>query len=282
LLKWDGHTHTKYCCHGSDAGQENYLDRAIELGFQRYTLSEHPPLPAAWVADARLMRELAMPEEELPHYFNYALRMKRKYEGRIEVTVGLELDYLHGANEFSERMVERWGGVLEDAVVSVHFLPGTGGMRCIDYTPDDFREGLLAYYGSMSQVVDEYYNHVEAAIEWAARLPVRCRLGHINLIEKFRLALPEMDDEQIERRLRAILPKLAAAGVGIDVNTAGLRVATCGRPYVPEWFLRECRERGILCVYGSDAHRPEHVGAGWEWYEEMMAGEPSRGEDGNA
>lgn len=246
------------------------MERAVELGFQRYTISEHPPLPDRWVNDPRLMEELAMPEERLPEYMDYALRMKERFAGRIEVTVGLELDYLPGALSYTERIVDRWHKQLEDVVCSVHFLPGAGGMRCIDFTADDFREGLLAYYGSMDAVVEEYYNHVEAAIEWAARLPMRKRIGHINLIEKFRLALPPIDETRMERRLQEIVPKLAAAGVGVDVNTAGLRVPTCGKPYVPAWFLQSCREQGVVCVYGSDAHRPEHVGSGWEWYEEHM------------
>ena len=80
-------------------------------------------------------------------------------------------------------------------------------MRCIDFTPEDFAEHLLSYYGSMERVVDEYYNHVEAAVEWASTLPMRKRIGHINLIEKFALKLPPpFDEEQIERRLSAICP----------------------------------------------------------------------------
>lgn len=265
-IKWDGHTHTRFCYHGSSAPQEEYLDQAIRLGFERYTISEHPPLPQAWIANQDLFAELAMPEAELPQYIRYAQQMKELYSGRIEVTVGLELDYLPGQLEYTERIVDQWHQSLEDVVYSVHYLPGAGGMRCIDFTPDDFREGILAYYGSMERVVEEYYNHVEAAIEWAARLPMRTRLGHINLIEKFHQALPAIDETQIRRRLEGIIPKLAQAGVGIDVNTAGLRVATCGKPYASEWFIRQCRLQGIDCIYGSDSHKPEHVGTGWDWY----------------
>ena len=39
-MKWDGHTHTKFCYHGSNAAEELYIDRAIELGFERYTISD--------------------------------------------------------------------------------------------------------------------------------------------------------------------------------------------------------------------------------------------------
>lgn len=271
MLKWDGHTHTRFCYHGSEAKQELYIDRAIELGFQRYTMSEHPPLPQGLVPDSRLWKELAMPGEELPEYMAYAKAMKQRYEDTIEIAVGLELDYLPEQHDFTEHIVDTWHKELEDVVYSVHYLPGIGGTRCIDYTPDDFREHLLAYYGTMDNVVNEYYNHVEAAIEKAARLPMRKRLGHINLIEKFQRVLPDIDESLIRRRLEGMLPLLVKAKVGIDVNTAGIRVATCGKPYVPEWFVSECRKLDIPCVFGSDAHKPEHVGFGYEWFEQQMA-----------
>ncbi len=272
-MKWDGHTHTRHCYHGSGEAQESYLDRAVELGFERYTISEHPPLPEGWVNDRKLWEELAMPEEELPVYMAYAQEMKRRYEGRIDVAVGLELDYLPDRPEYTERIVERWERELEDVVYSVHFLPGADGMYCIDFTPDDFRTNLLSYYGTMDKLAEQYYDQVEAAIERAARLPMRTRIGHINLIEKFRLALPELDESLVRRRMEGLLPLLAKSGVGVDVNTAGLRVPTCGKPYVPDWFIAECRRLGIACVYGSDAHKPEHVGAGWEWFAEQTGTE---------
>ena len=121
---------------------------------------------------------------------------------------------------------------MEDIVFSVHYLPGIGGNQCIDYTPATFDSRLIRYYGSMDQVAEEYYNHVERAIEWASGLPGRKRIGHINLIEKFRLELPQLDEALVERRLRGILPKLEAAGAGVDVNTAGFRKPTCGKAYV--------------------------------------------------
>jgi len=272
MLKWDGHTHTKFCRHGNPAESELYLDRALELGFERYSLTEHPPLPERWVKDEKLMEELAMGLEELPAYLDYGLRLKDQYAGRLEVCLGLELDYLDGHEGFSERLVEGREGVLEDLIISVHYLPGVEGMRCIDFTPDDFREGLIAYYGSMNQVAEEYFHHVEKAIAWAAGLPGRRRMGHLGLIEKFREVLPVEDDGLVDRRLRALLPKLADAGLGVDVNTAGLRVATCGKPYLPEWFIRECRLRGVPLVYGSDSHRPDHVGTGWDWFAEQVRG----------
>lgn len=272
MIKWDGHSHTKFCKHGHPDELERYLDRAVELGFERYSVTEHPPLPEKLVDDAPLMAELAMDESEMPAYFDYVSEYKKRYEGRLEVTIGLEIDYLHENFAFTERIVEPWADVLEDCVVSVHYLPGRGGMRCIDYKPEDFRTNLLSYYGTMEMVVGEYFDHVELAIESAGRLPGRKRLGHIGLIEKFRHALPPVDEAQIRERLERVLPLLAATGTGIDVNTAGLGVATCEKPYVPEWFIRACTAQGIECVYGSDSHKPEQVGLGWDYFERALQG----------
>ncbi|MCC3376157.1 histidinol-phosphatase HisJ [Cohnella sp. REN36] len=271
-LKWDGHTHTKFCYHGNKAETPEYLERAIALGFERYTISEHPPLPAGWIDNPKLMAELAMPEPELPDYFAYITEMKARYADRIEVTLGLEMDYLHGNEAYSNRILAPWLDKLEDVVVSVHYLPGRGGMRCIDFTPDDFQDAFLEKYGSMTNIIDTYFDHVEHAIAWASTLPMRKRIGHPNLIRKFQRALPPIDDAQVEARLLALVPKLREAGVGVDVNVAGFRVATCGESYVPDALIRACREAGVELVYGSDTHRPEHVGADWDWYAEHVLG----------
>lgn len=271
MIKWDGHTHTQFCKHGSENHLREYAERAAALGFERYTVSEHPPLPEQWVDDAVLMRELAMDRSELKAYLDCAKDVKREFAGRLDVAIGLEMDYLFERETFTDQVLaeaaEQLGGWVEDVVISVHFLPGRGGMRCVDFKADDFRDNLLSYYGSMEKVTDAYYDHVENAIRSTWKWPWRKRLGHVQLIEKFRSALPPIDEEQIRERLMKVLPLLAANAVGIDVNTAGLRKPTCGKAYVPEWFMRECVTRGIPLVYGSDAHRPEEVGSGWDWFE---------------
>lgn len=270
-MKWDGHSHTQFCYHGSHLDLREYLKKAVDLGFDRYSVTEHPPLPKDWIKDEELMRELAMPDWQLPEYVNYVKQCQEDFSPDLDVALGLELDYLPGQEGFTLDLVNQWQDDLDDVVVSVHFLPGVAGMRCVDLSPEDFRAGLLAYYGSMDKVVDEYFNHVEAAIEFAAHLPMRKRIGHINLIEKFRLVLPAIDEMQMTRRLRRLLPKLLTSGVSVDVNTAGLRKTTCHKAYVPVWFIEECVELGIECVYGSDAHHPDDVGAGYDWFQEAKS-----------
>ncbi|WP_309119054.1 histidinol-phosphatase HisJ [Paenibacillus sp.] len=270
MIKWDGHTHSQFCKHGSASPLREYAARAVALGFERYTVTEHPPLPDGWIDDPALTLELAMNRSELPAYLAEASAVKREFDGRLDVAVGLEMDYLYESEPFTEDVLAEAADALEDVIVSVHYLPGRGGMRCIDYKPEDFQANLLSYYGTMEKVVDAYYDHIELAVASAAGWRWRKRLGHVNLIEKFRTALPPIDDAHVRARLERLLPRLVACGVGIDVNTAGFRKPTCGKAYVPEWFMAECAARGVELVFGSDAHRPDEVGSGWDWYADAM------------
>lgn len=271
MLKWDGHTHTQFCYHGSDAPLEQYVERAIALGFQRYSVTEHPSLPIGWVNDRKLFDELGMPEHELEQYFQYVMNIKKKYEKEIEIVIGLELDYLHGRQDYTDQLVAKWGHVLEEVIYSVHYLPAADGNYCVDFTSDDLKQNLLAYYGSMEKLVDVYFDHIELTIQQAGKLPMNARIGHINLIRKFQKQLPSLNEAQFHARLERLLPLLQTNGVGVDVNVAGFRVTSCEQEYVPEWFIKKCVQLDIPVVYGSDAHKPEQVGLFWDWYEQIVS-----------
>lgn len=264
--KWDGHTHTAFCRHGASEELDAYLTRAVQLGFTRYTVTEHPPLPPHWLEAEDVMQTLAMDAHELPLYLQAVAQARTAWSGRIEVRTGLELDYLPGQEAFTHSLIDACEDKLMEALISVHFLPGRGGMRCVDLTAEDFVEGLVQHYGGVDAVVSTYFDHVEAAVRFAGQLGLSTRVGHLTLIEKFRLDVPSFDDELIRERLERLLPLLADTGVGIDVNVAGLRRPSCQRAYVPRAIVQRAVELGIAVVYGSDAHRPEDVGANYDWF----------------
>ena len=270
--KWDGHSHTHYCHHGERVAFSAYIEQAVSHGFSKYSLTEHPPLPTNWLADPEMMDLLAMPTEDIFPYIQEAKLVKEQYADIIQISVGLELDYLEGKEGFTKDILTYGDGHIEEAVVSVHFLRGKEGMRCVDFSANDWRDGLLRYYGSMDKVVDEYFDQVEAAIRFAGTLAIPTRIGHLLLIKKFAKELPAFDEEQIHSRLKRILPLLKTAHVGIDANMSGLRVKTCQEAYVPFMFLHEANSLGIEVVYGSDAHRPNDVGSHWDWFEKAMKG----------
>lgn len=271
MMKWDGHTHSPFCKHGSAAPMEQYVQEALRQQFVRLTVTEHAPLPERWVDDDALMRELAMSEEEMESYIATVVALKCRYRGLIDVCVGLEIDHLPGRTSYTEQLLARAGEDLEEMIVSVHYVAGRrGAMHCIDYTPDDVKQNLLPYYGSMDRLMQAYYDEVECAIstagQWSGvkvRPDLRMRLGHVDLIDKFRSVLPPFDEAHRKERLLRLLPLLVRYRMGIDVNTAGLRKPFCQQMYVQPFFIEACIAQGVPLVFGSDAHDPNEVGAHW-------------------
>ncbi len=51
MLKQDGHSHTEFCPHGSGEDVELMIQKAIRLGFESYSITEHAPLPPAFAAE---------------------------------------------------------------------------------------------------------------------------------------------------------------------------------------------------------------------------------------
>ncbi|MFD1952786.1 histidinol-phosphatase HisJ [Paenibacillus thailandensis] len=275
IVRRDGHTHTHFCYHGSGDHAELYVNRAAELGFGTYSLTEHPPLPEELTSripnGQALIDELAMPMERLDDYLRMAEELKTKYSDRIKLLVGLEVDYIPGMEAWTKELLDRCGSRLEDGVLSVHFLPGRGGWRCVDYTADDFKEGLVDYYGSVERVYQAYYEAVEQSIEADLGPYKPKRLGHLTLIHKYKDAVTPADPDCCNDAILRILDKAQAKGMELDVNLAGLFQPLCKEVYPPEWILREAVKRGIPLVYGSDSHSPAHVGRGYDVFERLMA-----------
>ena len=66
-----------------------------------------------------------------------------------------------------------------------------------------------------------------------------------------------------------IADEVAAAGVGVEVSTAGLRKPV-GELYPHPDLLAACRERGVPVTTGSDAHSPDVVGRDFDRARELL------------
>ena len=95
--KRDGHVHSHYCPHGSNDSFEEYLTKAIELGIEEITFTEHMTMPEGLVLygiDKEFLSSAAPNIEEMKKYLKEASYYKEKYKDKIKINVGLEVDYL--------------------------------------------------------------------------------------------------------------------------------------------------------------------------------------------
>ncbi|HAV51829.1 MAG TPA: histidinol-phosphatase, partial [Leuconostoc mesenteroides] len=51
MIKKDGHTHTQFSHHGMTEQLDMYIERAIDLGFTEYVVTEHAPLPQQFLEE---------------------------------------------------------------------------------------------------------------------------------------------------------------------------------------------------------------------------------------
>ena len=79
------HSHCLYC--DGRANMEDFIRFAISEGFTSYGISSHAPLPfsTAWT----------MEWDRMEDYLSEFFRLKKKYADKIELAIGLEIDYLN-------------------------------------------------------------------------------------------------------------------------------------------------------------------------------------------
>ncbi|MFR2299318.1 MAG: histidinol-phosphatase HisJ family protein, partial [Clostridium paraputrificum] len=94
-MKWlkDGHMHSHYCPHGTKDTFKEYVEKALEVGLNEITFTEHMPLPAIFM-DEKLLKECSPNEEEILLYLKEATKIKEEYKDKIKINVGLEIDYV--------------------------------------------------------------------------------------------------------------------------------------------------------------------------------------------
>lgn len=255
-MKRDGHTHTQFCRHGSGEDAELFVRKAIQLGIEVYSFTEHAPLPQEALEACAQVDEAIyvcnMPMSDLRPYLNEMNRLKRKYAGHIELLVGLEVDFVEGYEDQIRDFLNEYGGYLDDSILSVHLdLP-----YMIDYNIET--TGILIdKYGSVANFEQRYFDLLVKSME-ADLGPYRPhRIGHPTLCRKFRKKFPQEDQTRFLEETdpwKRVVQTAKGQGYWMDRNHAGLRKIDCGEYYPPKSFIDLARERGISFVFGSDAH----------------------------
>ncbi|MET3575039.1 histidinol-phosphatase HisJ [Bhargavaea ullalensis] len=254
----DGHVHSPFCPHGTDAPMEDYVKAAERKGIDVLVFTEHAPLPAGF-SDPVPGQDSAMRPEDVGPYVAECARLREQYAGRVDVRCGFEVDYIEGFEKETLEFLQQHPEAARNSILSVHFVRLPGGWFCVDYSADELERkaeeaGLETIYRAYGDAI------LKAAGRPFGELnpPV---LGHINLIHKFRERIAPKEDPVDWMN---ILKTASASGLRLDFNHAGLRKPDYGKTYPEEWMIGEARKLGLTLQTGSDAHSPEDVGRGFE------------------
>lgn len=257
-MKKDGHIHTPFCPHGTKDKLADYVERAIELGYEEISFTEHAPLPKGFVDPVPAM-DSGMRIEDLEGYLAEVEKAKKEYQRKIKINVGFEVDFIEGYEEETKNFLNAVGPRLDDAILSVHFLKLNNQYHCLDYSPDMFEE-MIGYYGSVDNIYKKYYDTLKLSLHADLGVFKPNRIGHMTLARKFHKKFPVSLGSEIE--ILEILKAVKEKGYELDYNGAGTAKPLCKEPYPPNWVVEEAKKLQIPLIYGSDAHQVKDLNQG--------------------
>lgn len=242
------HSHCLFC--DGRAAMEDFVRFALSGGFTSYGFSSHAPLPfpTPWTMEWDMMDD----------YLGEFRRLREKYAGRIELAVGLEIDYL---NEESNPSTARFCDLpLDYRIGSVHLLyDARGEVVDIDTSPDNFHRIVDKHFGGdLDRVVRLYYERLLRMVELGGFDIV----GHADKMHYnascYRPGL--LDEPWYDDLLHGYFREIARHGYQVEINTKAYRDIHTFFPN--ERYFPLLRELGIRVQVNSDAHYPERINNG--------------------
>lgn len=249
----DYHTHTLYSNHGH-GHPSDVVATAIEQGLQSIGLSEHFPLPVDFTESSGGTSNMHW--DQIDQYVAEVRQAQEKWGHRIKILLGFEVDYLPAADDIMRANLASYPA--DYYIGSVHIVDRYRSKQenwLIDYTAQDFEEGLLENGGAQA-VYTRYYELVRNFAQSYDHQIV----GHLDLIKKFNNNDRLFDTQSAHylSQVEATLDILKATNKIIEINTAGLFKAV-GEIYPSDQILQMMLHRNIPICLSSDSHQPEHI-----------------------
>ncbi len=201
-------------------------------------------------------------------YLSDFRRLKERYKERIELYVGLEIDYL---NEESNPSVERFRLLpLDYRIGAVHMLyDGEGRVVDADVDAGAFRKMVnTRFSGDLELVVRLYYQRSLRLLE----------LGGFDIVAHpdkihYNAALYRpglLDEPWYDILVREFLAEVVRRGYLMEVNTKSYR--DLGVFFPDKRYFRFLHDIGARVVVNSDAHYPDRINSGREEALKVLAG----------
>lgn len=232
----DYHIHTALCKHATGDIAE-YRSEAKKQGIPEICFADHVPNPDGYDPAHRMA---------LDQFLSYRAMIEALQDGQSpKVLLGVEVDYYEGC----ERFLKEWLPTQEfDFVLgSVHFIEEWGFDNPAErnvWDSADITTTWIKYFNILLKLVNSGFCDA---------------VGHLDLPKKFGHRPKEKD---LKEMALPVLDRIAEAGMGIELNTSGLRKPV-GEIYPSPLIVALAREREIPICFGSDAHCSDDVGNGF-------------------
>jgi histidinol-phosphatase (PHP family) len=243
------HTHTHYC-DGSDDPLK-YLQAALKAGFHTLGFSSHATVP---FTNGFAIQS----KEDLANYCLSINKLKKEFSDRIDILLGLEIDYIKGSSMDFLDLKSTWG--LDYMIGSVHLVRNGSekGLWFIDGPrAETYDKGLRDIFnGDIRRAVTAYYDQINQMV--LTQKPDI--VGHLDKIKMHNKERYFREDELwYENLWMNTLEVIRQSGLVIEVNTRGVYTGRCPALYPGFEILKEILRMDIPLTLSSDAHKPEEI-----------------------
>jgi histidinol-phosphatase (PHP family) len=221
-----------------------YVETAINAGVSEMGFSDH--LGRYYLGKLQRKRywDWGMPERDLDRYFEEARELKELFADRIVIRIGLEVDYIEGAEHLVERIVSRYP--FDYLLGSVHCIPALGWYHLTRYADAD---------------IDKVYTWYFSAARAALQSGLFQSLAHMDFIWRL-MKWPEARRADIVQFISETISRSVESGISIEINANGYisSRANYTRQFDPFDLMLDCiAEQKASITLGSDAHAPQLV-----------------------
>ena len=267
------HAHTFFCDGKDDV--ESFCQAAYKKGFKSLGFSAHAPV----TKKTGLTTVWHLRDDRLQEYLDCVNAAKKRWEEKLTVYLGLEVDFIDGLMGPADRDYREMG--LDYIIASVHYVvPAKGEPFTIDDTEEIVNHGIEEGYGGDLMGMAEAYLKAEADMIRGGGFDV---LGHADLIKvnsAFSKKLHSGEADFYRKKIAELAGLMAATppdengwdagGRVVEVNTGGINRGRIKECYPSLEFLRLFREHGVSAVINSDAHMAEHLDGHYEKAKETL------------
>lgn len=218
------HTHTPRCNHAEGTERE-YAESALAAGLEILGFSDHSP--CVFPGDYYSWYRMKLPE--LEDYVRAVLTLRQEYAGRLEIPLGLELEYYPGI--FPSLLPILRDQPLDYLLLGQHFIG------------DEMGEPYSGNPTADPSVLERYCDQVIEGMQTG----LFTYLAHPDLI------FFTGDDRTYRGNMRRVCREARECGIPLEWNLLGM---TKGRNYPDRRFWELAAEEGCACVLGWDAHKP--------------------------
>lgn len=242
-MKFDLHTHHFRCGH-ADGNIRDYIEAGMAAGLSVIGISDHTPYFGS--PEDRPFPRISMGKKAFAGYVEEVLKLKKEYEGKIDVLLGIESDFFPEHADVYRNTLNQYpfdyviGSVHSVEEVSIFNKNRWKGLS---------REEKIA-------TKEAYYD----LIRQSARSGMFQILGHIDAMKG---NYPAFSDIPAARAIDETLQVIAENKVAIEINTSG-KTKLSGGWYPSDAILERALHFGVEVTFGSDAHLPKRVGDEWE------------------